>query len=392
MSYAHLYFAANTEDADRGHFYQTVHEQVNAISTVTLFFTLELNRLPEAVLRKQLKNRTAARYASWIRDVRVFRPHMLDDDLEKILHEKSVTGRASWVRLFDETQSALRFPMGRKRLTMSEVLNLLSDRDGEKRKRAAKALGKVLGENVRLFTLITNTLAKDKRIEDEWRHYPSPLSSRNLVNFVEDEVVEALTSSVADAFPDLSHRYYRLKARWFGKRKLDYWDRNAPLPGDSGRRYSWREARELVLSAYGRFAPEMAETAKRFFTNDWIDAVPRAGKDSGAFSHSTVPSAHTLYPDELSRQGARRDDPRPRTRAWRASGAGRTPRDADVGYAAYPRRNGIGLRRDADLPCHARRRGRSRPPAHPACRQGRGHVEHGGASGRLSPFRGTGAR
>ena len=304
MSYAHLYFAANTEDADSGRFYQTVYEQVNAISTETLFFTLELNRLPEAVLRKQLKSRAAARYASWIRDVRVYRPHMLDDDLEKILHEKSVTGRASWVRLFDETQSAMRFPMGRKRLTMSEVLNLLSDKDGEKRKRAAKALGKVLGENVRLFTLITNTLAKDKGIEDEWRHYPSPLSSRNLGNYVEDEVVEALTRSVADAFPDLSHRYYRLKARWFGKRKLDYWDRNAPLPGDSGRRYSWPEARELVLSAYGRFAPEMAATAKRFFTNAWIDAVPRAGKDSGAFSHSTVPSVHPYILMNFQRQGA----------------------------------------------------------------------------------------
>ena len=292
MSYAHLYFAANSEDAKRGRFYQTVHEQVNAISTETLFFTLELNRMSEAVLRKQLKDPAAQHYASWIRDVRVFRPHMLDDNLEKILHEKSVTGRASWVRLFDETQSALRFPMGRKRLTMSEVLNLLSDRDGEKRKRAAKALGKVLGQNVRLFTLITNTLAKDKRIEDEWRHYPSPLSSRNLGNYVEDEVVEALTRSVADAFPDLSHRYYRLKARWFGKRKLDYWDRNAPLPGDSGRRYSWRQARELVLGAYGHFTPEMAATAERFFTNAWIDAAPRTGKNSGAFSHSTVPSVH----------------------------------------------------------------------------------------------------
>ncbi len=292
MSFAQLLFAGNVENPEHGRFYQTLSERVTVISTDTLFFALELNRIDDAVLAAQLKDPCAANYAPWVRDVRVFRPHQLSDEAEKLLHEKSVTGRAAWTRLFDETMAALRFDVDGAPLSLSETLNLLSDKNPDARKKAAHALGKVLSENLRLFGLITNTLAKDKEIEDQWRHFPRPVSSRNLGNFVEDEVVEALVGSVRDAFPNLAHRYYALKAKWFGVDKLDYWDRNAPLPEDSDRRYSWEEARKIVLDAYGAFDPEMAEIAKRFFDERWIDVAPRPGKDSGAFAHPTVPSAH----------------------------------------------------------------------------------------------------
>jgi len=292
MSYAQLLFASNVENPEHGRFYQTLAERVTVISSETLFFGLELNRIDDAVLEKQLEAPEAAHYEPWIRDVRVFRPHQLSDEAEKLLHEKSVTGRSAWNRLFDETMAGLRFPIDGEDLPISDTLNMLSDTDGKKRRKAAKALGEVLAKNLRLFTLITNTLAKDKEIEDQWRNFPRPVSSRNLSNFVEDEVVEALVSSVRDAFPSLSHRYYALKAKWFGGDKLDYWDRNAPLPGDVDRRYSWAEARETVLGAYGGFDPRMADTAKRFFDERWIDVPPRAGKDSGAFAHPVVPSAH----------------------------------------------------------------------------------------------------
>jgi len=292
MSYGQLLFAADTGNADTGRFLQTLREKVTDISTTSLFFQLELNRLDDAVLNTQLESPAAAHFAPWIRDVRAFRDHELSDDLERLLHEKSVSGRGSWVRLFDETQSALRFPVDGNDLTMSDVLNMMSDTDGAVRKKAAKSLGGVLTDNVRLFTLITNTLAKDKATEDTWRKYPRPISERNLGNQVEDDVVDALSSSVQAAYPDLSHRYYKLKARWFGVDALDYWDRNAPLPDDSDRTYSWPDARKTVLDAYGRFDPQLAEIATDFFDKRWIDAELRPGKDSGAFSHSTVPSAH----------------------------------------------------------------------------------------------------
>ncbi|MEE9544279.1 MAG: M3 family oligoendopeptidase, partial [Rhodospirillales bacterium] len=292
MSYAELVFAANAADPDTGRFQQTMRERVTAISTETLFFTLELNRLDDAVLAALMDDPAACRYAPWVTDLRVFRPHQLSNEMEKLLHEKSVTGRAAWVRLFEETMADLRFPVDGRDLTLAGVLDLFSDRDGRLREKAAKALGQGLAGTLRLLTSITNVLAKDKEIEDQWRHYPRPVSQRNLSNLIEDEVVDALVGSVKEAFPDLSHRYYRLKARWLGVEKLDYWDRNAPLPDDDAKLYSWSRAKELVLAAYGGFASEMAEIASRFFDRRWIDAAPRPGKDSGAFCHPTVPSVH----------------------------------------------------------------------------------------------------
>ena len=291
-SYAQLVFAANVGDPEAGRFHQTVQERATDISTETLFFTLEINRLDDAVLAKQLESPAAGRYAPWIRDTRAFRPHQLSDEVEKILHEKSVTGRAAWVRLFEETVADLRFPVDGKALTLADVLNGLTDHDRAVRRKSAKALGRVLGGTPPLFALLNNTLANEKGMEDGWRKFPFPVSERNLSNQVDDAVVEALVASVRDVFPDLAHRYYRLKARWFGRKTLDYWDRTAPLPDDQDRPYTWDAARALVLDAYGGFAPEMADIARRFFDHRWIDAPPRPGKDSGAFSHPTVPSAH----------------------------------------------------------------------------------------------------
>jgi oligoendopeptidase F len=292
MCYAQLVHAGNVTDPEIGRFYQTTQEAVTDAAAHLVFFTLEINLIAEAALKKKLKAPALAHYASWVRDVRVYRPHQMDEEKERLLHEKSVTGRAAWNRLFDETMARLRFDVGGKKLTSEQALHLLSDNNGTKRKQAARAIGKTLGDNAPLFSLITNTLAKDKEIEDRWRHYARPQSSRNLGNQVEDEVVDALSGTVQAAYPGLSHRYYRLKAKWFGKRKIDYWDRNAPLPTVTEKPIPWGAAREIVLDAYGQFSPELAAVGKRFFDNDWIDAESRPGKASGAFAHPTVPSAH----------------------------------------------------------------------------------------------------
>ncbi|MBF0093200.1 MAG: M3 family oligoendopeptidase [Alphaproteobacteria bacterium] len=291
-SYADLAFSTRITDPEAGRFNQSMRERINAISAGTLFFTLEINRLDEEVLESKLSDPKAARYRPWLRDVRVFRTHQFSDEVERILHEREVVGRAAWVRLFDETLAGLRFDVDGESLTESETLNLLSDPSTDKRRSAAKALGKVLGDNIRVFSRITNTLVKEKEIDDGGRGYPRPISFRNLANQVEDEVVDALARAVKEAFPKLSHRYYALKASWLGVERLDYWDRNAPLPEDGGKRYGWEEARDVVLGAYEAFSPELGAIGRRFFENPWIDAEPRPGKASGAFAHSTVPSAH----------------------------------------------------------------------------------------------------
>lgn len=305
MSYAHLVYAGDMNDPLVGKFFQGIQERVNGISTHLLFFTLELNRIEDDALAAKLKTPELARYAPWLRDIRVFRPHQLSDELERLLHEKYVVGRAAWNRLFDETIAGLRFTLGGREVTCTEALNRLSDRDAGKRKEAAVEIGRVLSANVRTFSLITNTLAKDKEIEDKWRNYPRPTSSRNKSNHVEDEVVDALVTAVKGSYPDLSHRYYKLKAKWFGGDTLDYWDRNAPLPDDDDRLIPWGQARGIVLDAYGRFSPELAAVGARFFDNAWIDAPARPGKAPGAFAHPTVPSVHPYL--LVNYQGKTRD-------------------------------------------------------------------------------------
>ena len=306
MSYAQLLHAANGEDAEIGRFFQTVQERVNEISTQVLFVTLELNRIEEEALEAKLAaSARLVHYRPWIRDVRSFRPHQLDDEIERVLHEKTVTGRRAWTRLFDETMAALRFPYEGRQLTSAEIFDLLQDKDRAKRERAAHTIAEVLGRNVRLFALITNTLAKDKQLEDGWRKFPRPISSRNLANQVEDDVVDALITAVKAAYPRLSHRYYALKARWLGLERLEYWDRNAPFPEDSDKRVDWDEAKVIVLEAYRRFSPTLAEIVDRFFARGWIDAALRPGKDAGAFCHPTVPSVHPYV--LMNYQGRPRD-------------------------------------------------------------------------------------
>ena len=292
MSYAALMYAGNTTDPERAKFYGDVQERITASSLHLLFFTLELNRIDDAQLEAAMRDPALGHYRPWIEDVRKEKPYQLEDRVEELFHEKSVTGHSAWNRLFDETIASLRFKVAGKTLAIEPTLNLLQDVDGRKRKAAAEALAKTFKENLRPFTLVTNTLAKDKEISDRWRGFKDIADARHLSNRVEPEVVEALVSAVRAAYPKLSHRYYALKAKWFGKKRLPHWDRNAPLPKVAQRTIPWGDARATILTAYGAFSPKMADVADQFFTKRWIDAPVRPGKQPGAFAHPTVPSAH----------------------------------------------------------------------------------------------------
>ncbi|WP_421782496.1 M3 family oligoendopeptidase [Kiloniella litopenaei] len=305
MSYAYLVYAGNMSDPGVGKFFQSMQERSTGISSHVLFFTLELNQLDDSDLQSKITDSSLAKYAPWLRDLRAQKDYQLSDDVEKILHEKRVSGRSAWVRLFDETMASLRFPYMGEELSSAQILNKLSDRDPKARQESAQSLGKVLGENQRLFAHITNTLAKDKEVEDQWRGFSRPVSSRNLANVVEDEVVDALVNSVSDSYQDLAHRYYKLKAKWFGVEQLPYWDRNAPLPDDDDDVISWSDATETVLTAYAGFSPKLAEVGQKFFDNPWIDAPVRPGKAPGAFAHPTVPCAHPYL--LVNYQGRTRD-------------------------------------------------------------------------------------
>ncbi|MBO0663062.1 M3 family oligoendopeptidase [Jiella sp. MQZ9-1] len=293
ISYAGLVYSGDTSDPTRAKFYGDIQSDVTDIASKLLFFTLELNRIDDAVIDAAMDRDPAlAHYRPWLVDLRKDKPYQLEDRVEELFHDKSVTGAGAWNRLFDETLTSLRFTVDGEDMALEAALNMLQDPEPEKRRKAANALANVFSANLRVFTLITNTLAKDKEISDRWRGFSDVADSRHLANRVEREVVDALTEAVAEAYPRISHRYYAMKAKWLGVDQLEYWDRNAPLPDAKRRDIPWDEARSTVLSAYSGFAPEMAEIAERFFDNSWIDAAIRPGKAPGAFAHPTVPSAH----------------------------------------------------------------------------------------------------
>ena len=293
MSYAGLRYYQNTTDAARAKQMSDLQAQITEMTTPLVFFSLEFNRIPDATYEAVFTAEGGpARYKPVFDRMRAMRPYQLSDELEKFLHDNSVVGAAAWNRLFDETMAGLEFTVDGETMQLEAVLTLLTDHDRPKREAAARALAEVFGKNIKLFSRVHNTLAKEKAVEDKWRKMPSPQHGRHLSNHVEPEVVEALRNAVTTAYPRISHRYYALKARWLGLDKLQVWDRNAPLPTETPKTVDWDEAKATVLDAYAGFSPKLAELAEPFFDLGWIDAAVKPGKAPGAFAHPTVTTVH----------------------------------------------------------------------------------------------------
>ena len=305
LSYAHLLVAEDGNNEKNKIFYQQMQETITNYASSIIFFTLELNKISEKKINILVKNKKLQIYKNWIINKRSFKPYQLDLKIEKILQDKSITSHSAWIRLFDDLIASLKFPFKKEELSSAKIFNFLSDKNESNRKLAAKSVGKVLGNNIKIFATITNTLAKDKSINDSWRKLPTPISARNLSNVVEDSVVDSLVSSVIEYYPKLSHRYYALKAKWFKKKYLMYWDRNAPLPFQNSKTFSWKEAQNTVIDAYSEFNSNIGKIVKKFFDKKWIHAPVLEGKSPGAFAASTVASVHPFI--LVNFQGKTRD-------------------------------------------------------------------------------------
>ena len=295
MSFAYLRYAQVSTDPERAKFLSDCQDRITGFTTPLVFWSLEFNRLDDAHLEGLLAASSGlARFRPIFDRLRKMKPYQLSDELEKYLHDQSVVGAAAWNKLFDETIAGLTFDVDGEGepLGIEATLNLLSEQDRTKREAGAKALAATFAERVGLFARVHNTLVKEKEIEDRWRGMETPQTGRHLSNDVEPEVVQALRDAVVDAYPRLSHRYYKLKAKWLGLDTMQVWDRNAPLPMESDRTVGWDEARETVMSAYGGFDPRMADLAQPFFERGWIDAGVKPGKSPGAFAHPTVVTVH----------------------------------------------------------------------------------------------------
>ena len=304
-AYAGLAASTARSDPDWARFEADIRARSAAIGAESLFFTLEINELENAEIEAALLAvPAAARWRPWLRRVRAFRPHELAADLERLLVDRG-PAVANWTRLHDETLARMTVKAGRSRLTLPEALNALSDPDPARRRKVAGGLSTALGEAAPTLALVLNTLAFEKQVEDRWRRYPDPAASRHLANEVDPEAVQALEAAVTAGYQRVSHRYYRLKARVMGRPALDHWDRNAPLETSAPRLWSWAEAREVVESSFRDLAPRFADSARDLFEQPWIDARPRPGKQSGAYSHPVIAPHHPYV--FLNYMGERRD-------------------------------------------------------------------------------------
>ena len=289
-NYAFLIYATNMDVPEIVQFYQDINEKLTEISSDLIFFTNEINATSEDNFKRLING--SGKYKSWLTNIRRFKNHQLDEKSEQILLDKNLTASSSWVRFFEEQINDLKFNLDGKDLNSAGVLNLLSDHDEKIRKKAAESIESVFKSEVKTFTFITNTLAKDKITNDKWRKYSSPVDSRNLSNNVENDVVEALSKSVTSNYKNISHRYYELKSKIFKKNQLDYWDRNAPYPNSPKTLIKWEEAKDIVLRSYANFDESFKDIVLMFFQNNWIDAELKSGKSPGAFAASTIPSIH----------------------------------------------------------------------------------------------------
>ena len=280
-------------DNDKAGWAADAGERLRKASEQVQFFKLEINTMREGDLLEKIAAPRLAHYGAWIAKTRAFREHQLSAPVEKFHRQMEPVTEDAWRRLYDQLLIDLRFKVGGKKLTEGETLNIVDTSDDPKQRRAAfNEFTRVLGENKKTFALITNTLADLKALDDRWRKFDKPEDSRHLDNQIDGETVEALTKAVRDNYSKTSHRYYAWKTKKTGAARLHPADRNAPLPGQKGRAYTWDEARDIVLAAFAKLSPDMAAIGKRFFDEGWIDAQPRAGKDSGGLSHPAVPGVH----------------------------------------------------------------------------------------------------
>ena len=292
-SYSYLKYSENLASEENIKFYQRIKEELTVFYADILFFTLELNKIPDDKLEELFaESRSLTVYKQVIDDIRVEKPHQLNERLEKLFLDKSITSSDAWVRLYDEIMDNMEFEYKGKKYNKTEILTLMNSNNDKVREETSKIFGETLGKSAKIFALITNTLAKDKEISDKWRNFKTPISSRNLSNLIEDDVVETLREAVKNNYKNTAHRYYKWKAKELGKEKLDYYDRNSPLPYSDDKTYTYEEAKKLVLSAYSDFSPTMAEIGKKFFDNNWIDVPTRQGKMSGGYMMPTTPKVH----------------------------------------------------------------------------------------------------
>lgn len=290
--FAYLNSTTRLMDAKASALYQKVVEALSDAGSNLLFFGLEYNKMDEEAIRKLEEDKEVQTYAPYLKRVRKFKPYELSEDVEKTLLEKDVTSGSAWVRFYEESMARLSYEVDGKKYNDAQVSRLYLSPDAKLREKTGKEVNRVSKENSFNVCYIYNMIMKDKAVEDKKRGFKLPMSARNLSEEVSDETVNALAQTVRDNYKNIAWRFYKLKAKLLGVDKIQYWDRNAPLPIEDDKSYSWEEAVQTVLKAYKEFSPKLYQIAKEFFENPWIDVAPKDGKRSGAFCSGPLVEEH----------------------------------------------------------------------------------------------------
>ena len=289
-SFAYLQWSTDTANSDYGKLVQEANELSSEVHQKLVFLDVEWLAVDDEKASYLIQSEELAFYKHYLESSRRYKDHVLEEKQEQVLSAKSVTGRSAWNRFFDETLGQAKFELDGEELTEQEVLSKLHESDRDLRQRAHASLTEKFRDLSHTLTFIFNTLIADKHTTDKLRNYPSWITSRNLSNETDDETVDALVNSVTSKY-DLVQRYYKLKGRLLGLDQMFDYDRYAPML-KSEATISWDEAKGMVLDAYSEFHPQMGEITAEFFDNNWVDAAIKPGKRGGAYSASTVPSAH----------------------------------------------------------------------------------------------------
>ncbi|RYG39576.1 oligoendopeptidase [bacterium] len=297
-SYASLRFSTDSGDPAIGAFLQKQRERGTALSVKVLFFDLELQAMDGDRVEELLADPALANFAHYVRATRTYSPFRLSEAEEVVLEETANTGSRAWQRLHEELLGNHKFRFHRpgkdevEEMTEQVVLSLLRDPDRLVRQAAADSLTAGLAELERTLVFLYNTLLADKATEDRLRNMEYPEQSRHLANELDKETVDLVIRLCREHYP-LVARFYHVKREILGLPELTHIDRYAPL-FETEEEVSWEEGRKIVVEAFAGFSGEMARRADEFFTGNWIDAEPRAGKRGGAFCAYNTPDTHPV--------------------------------------------------------------------------------------------------
>ncbi|MCO6430941.1 MAG: M3 family oligoendopeptidase [Deltaproteobacteria bacterium] len=292
--YAGLLFAEDASNERHGAFLQDTRHFASQVYNKLVFFELEIMALPQRTIKSLASAKSLSQYRNYLQKLIQQKRHKLPEEQETLVNDLSLTGAMAFVRLFDQEFSHKQFDIkagGKfRKVSETEVLHLLSHEKRSTRKEALSSLVQGLKGDLWRLTFIFNTLAGSKQTMDRRRNFALPESARHLDNEVEQKSVDALSSALQQSYR-LVQRYYKLKAKLLGLKDFQLYDRYAPLKG-SQQRYTFEQARKMVVSAFGNFSSQLAKEADNFFTKRWIDAAKRAGKRGGAFCSFGTPDLH----------------------------------------------------------------------------------------------------